>query len=170
MPLLSLSLSMSLYIAPPPRGTGQRGPSCHLTSYPAAWETAIVLEPTISPLRPGDPETLGAYRVASRIGSGGMGTVYLAHSPDGRPVAIKVIRPELAQDAGFRARFAAEIAAARRVTASCTARVLDAEPGATQPWFVTEYVEGVPLDRLVARQGPLPTSSVEGLAVGVAAA
>jgi eukaryotic-like serine/threonine-protein kinase len=129
-----------------------------------------VLEQTTSPLRPGDPETLGPYRVASRLGGGGMGTVYLAHAADGRPVAIKVIRPELAQDPGFRARFAAEIDAARRVTASCTARVLHAEPGATLPWFVTEYVEGVPLDRLVAEQGPLPVSSVEGLAVGVAAA
>jgi eukaryotic-like serine/threonine-protein kinase len=129
-----------------------------------------VLEPTTSPLRPGDPETLGPYRVASRLGSGGMGTVYLAHAAGGRPVAIKIIRPELAQDPAFRARFAAEIEAARRVTASCTARVLDAEPGAALPWFVTEYVEGIPLDRLVAAQGPLPPSSVEGLAVGVAAA
>jgi serine/threonine protein kinase len=129
-----------------------------------------MLEPTTSPLRPGDPETLGRYRVESRLGSGGMGTVYLARVPDGRPVAIKVIRPELAQDPSFRARFAAEVDAARRVTASCTARVLDAEPSAPLPWFVTEYVEGVPLDRLVARAGPLPTSSVEGLAVGVAAA
>jgi serine/threonine protein kinase len=129
-----------------------------------------VVEQTTSPLRPGDPETIGLYRVASRVGSGGMGTVYLAHAADGRPVAVKVIRPELAQDPAFRARFAAEIDAARRVTASCTARVLHAEPGATLPWFVTEYVDGVPLDRLVAEQGPLPSSSVEGLAVGVAAA
>jgi Protein kinase domain/Domain of unknown function (DUF4352) len=129
-----------------------------------------VVEQTTSPLRPGDPETIGPYRVASRVGSGGMGTVYLAHAADGRPVAVKVIRPELARDPAFRARFAAEIDAARRVTASCTARVLHAEPGATLPWFVTEYVDGVPLDRLVAEQGPLPSSSVEGLAVGVAAA
>jgi eukaryotic-like serine/threonine-protein kinase len=128
-----------------------------------------MLEPTTSPLRPGDPQTLGRYGVESRLGSGGMGTVYLARVPDGRRVAIKVIRPELAQDPLFRARFAAEVEAARRVTASCTARVLDAEPSAPLPWFVTEYVEGVPLDRLVAREGPLPTSGVEGLAVGVAA-
>jgi eukaryotic-like serine/threonine-protein kinase len=141
-----------------------------LTPWPAACETAKVLDETTSPLRPGDPEALGRYRVVSRLGSGGMGTVYLARTPDGHRVAIKVIRPELAQDPAFRARFAAEVDAARRVTASCTARVLDAEPSAPLPWFVTEYVEGVPLDRLVARDGPLPTSSVEGLAVGVAAA
>lgn len=55
-----------------------------------------MLEQTTSPLQTGDPEALGPYRVASRLGSGGMGTVYLAHAPDGRPVAIKVIRPELA--------------------------------------------------------------------------
>jgi uncharacterized membrane protein YgcG len=99
-----------------------------------------------------------------------MGTVYLAHAPDGRPLAIKVIRPELAVAGDFRARFAAELAAARRVTASCTARVVDADLRAEQPWIATEYIEGPPLDRLVAERGPLPPSSVEGLAVGVAAA
>ena len=125
---------------------------------------------TTAPLQPGDPETLGRFSVAARLGQGGMGTVYLAHGGDGQPVAIKVIRPELAGDAAFRARFAAEIGAARRITASCTARVLDAEPDAERPWFATEYVDGMPLDRLVATQGPLPPSSVEGLAVGVAAA
>ena len=112
-------------------------------------------ESTTSPLAPGDPEALGPYRVAARLGSGGMGTVYLAHAADGRPVAIKVIRPELVQDPGFRARFAAEIEAARRVTASCTARVLDADPRGARPWFATEYVEGTPLDparRPAARQ------------------
>lgn len=57
-----------------------------------------MLEPTTSPLRPGDPETLGPYQVASRLGTGGMDTVYLAHAAGGRPVAIKVIRPEVAQD------------------------------------------------------------------------
>ena len=131
---------------------------------------STVPQPTTSPLQPGDPETLGPFRVAARLGQGGMGTVYLAHGADRRPVAIKVIRPELAGDAAFRARFAAEIGAARRVTASCTARVLDAEPDAERPWFATEYVEGTPLDRLVATRGPLPPSGVEGLAVGVAAA
>ena len=131
---------------------------------------STVPQPTTSPLQPGDPETLGPFRVAARLGQGGMGTVYLAHGADQRPVAIKVIRPELAGDAAFRARFAAEIGAARRVTASCTARVLDAEPDAERPWFATEYVEGTPLDRLVATRGPLPPSGVEGLAVGVAAA
>ena len=66
-----------------------------------------MLEPTTSPLRPGDPETLGPYRVASRLGSGGMGTVYLAHAAGGRPVAIKVIRPEVAQDPARSGRVAA---------------------------------------------------------------
>jgi hypothetical protein len=131
---------------------------------------STVPQPTTSPLQPGDPETVGRFSVAARLGQGGMGTVYLAHDADRRPVAIKVIRPELAGDPAFRARFAGEIGAARRVTASCTARVLDAEPEAERPWFATEYVDGTPLDRLVATQGPLPPSSVEGLAVGVAAA
>ena len=62
-------------------------------------------------LQPGDPETIGPYRLRSRIGAGGMGVVYLASDSSGREVAIKLIRDELAADAGFRARFAREVRA-----------------------------------------------------------
>jgi eukaryotic-like serine/threonine-protein kinase len=143
-----------------------------LTADGALWETSRVWEASAAtlPLDPSDPSAVGPYRIAGRLGGGGMGTVYLAHAADGRAVALKVIRPELAGDPGFRARFAAELEAARRVTASCTARVVDADLTAAGPWIATEYVEGPPLDRLVAERGPLPPSGVEALAVGVAAA
>jgi len=102
-----------------------------------------------------------------------MGTVYLAGAPGGEPVAVKVVRADLARDPAFVARFAAEVTAARRVSGPCTARVLDASPeggphGA--PYLVTEYVEGPTLERAVRVSGPLPASHADGFALGTATA
>ena len=66
-------------------------------------------------LRPSDPATIGPYRLVGRIGSGGMGVVYLAEDDTGTRVAVKLIRDELAQDPSFRARFAREVRAGQRV-------------------------------------------------------
>ena len=100
-----------------------------------------------------------------------MGTVYLGRADSGGPpVAVKVVHPELAGDPEFRARFADEVAAARRVAPFCTARVVDADPAAHPPWLVTEYVDGVPLSAAVAEGGPLDPSTLHGVALGVAAA
>ena len=119
---------------------------------------------------PGDPAEVGPYRVLGRLGAGGMGTVYLAESPAGARVAVKVIRPELAGDVAFLDRFRREVDAARRVAGFCTAQVLDAKLDGPAPYLVTEYVDGVRLDLVVERDGPLAASNLEGLAVGVGAA
>ncbi|WP_436531468.1 serine/threonine protein kinase [Actinoplanes sp. HUAS TT8] len=121
-------------------------------------------------LRPADPEFIGKYRLLSRLGEGGMGAVYLAEAPDGRPVAVKVIRPEYAHDQQFRARFRSEVNRARQVPPFCTAEVLDADPDHETPYLVVEYVDGPSLNEVVAEGGPLGGGSLHGVAVGVASA
>jgi serine/threonine kinase PknH len=118
----------------------------------------------------GDPAELGGYRLSGQLGAGGMGRVYLAFTPGGRPVAVKVLRPELGDDPEFRARFRQEIVAARRVSGLFTAQVLDADPDGSPPWLVTAYVAGPSLAQAVATHGPLPERSVLLLAAGVAEA
>jgi predicted Ser/Thr protein kinase len=121
-------------------------------------------------LQPTDPRRLGAYTLLWRLGGGGMGVVYLGEAPDERLVAIKVIRPELADDPMFLARFRQEVEAASRVAGFCTARVIDADLEAGQPWFVTEYVDGPTLQQAVQRSGRLRDQSLSTFALGVAEA
>lgn len=122
------------------------------------------------PLRADDPQTVPGYRLAARLGAGGMGRVYLSHTQGGRPVAIKVVRPELAEDPAFRRRFRREVEAARRVRGAYTAELIDAEADGTPPWLATLYVPGPSLSEAVARRGPLPVPAVLWLVAGVAEA
>ena len=66
-------------------------------------------------LSPGDSESIGGYTLVDRLGSGGMGVVYLGRSASGRRVAVKVVHAQYAQDEEFRTRFRQEVAAVRRV-------------------------------------------------------
>jgi serine/threonine protein kinase len=122
----------------------------------------------VDALQPGDPLAVGKYRLLNRLGAGGMGRVYLGTSPGGRLVAVKLIRPELADDPDFRRRFAQEVHAARRVGGIFTAPVVDADPDGPQPWLVTAYVDGPSLAEAVVAQGPMPVDSVLILAAGLA--
>jgi hypothetical protein len=126
--------------------------------------------PPGEPLAGHEPRQIGPYTLISRLGAGGMGTVYLARGQGGRLVAVKVIRPDLAADEEFRRRFRQEVSAARRVAPFCTAEVLDADPDASAPYLVTEFIDGLRLDQAIARGGPLTSSTLTGLAVGVATA
>ena len=122
----------------------------------------------VEQLQAGDPQQVGGYRLLGRLGSGGMGRVFLGRSPGGRLVAVKVIRPELAAIEDFRARFAREVAAARLVSGFFTAPVVDADPGADEPWLVTGYVQGLSLADAVAQRGPMTPNGVVALARGLA--
>jgi serine/threonine protein kinase len=124
----------------------------------------------VEPLTSGDPSQVGRYRIHARLGAGGMGTVYLAFTPGGRPVAVKMIRPELADNADFRKRFRQEVDAARRVHGLYTAQVLDADPDASPPWLVTAFVPGLSLQEGVRSNGPLPVDAAIVLMAGVAEA
>ncbi|HKE66446.1 MAG TPA: protein kinase [Micromonosporaceae bacterium] len=122
------------------------------------------------PLRATDPRQLGEYRLLRRLGEGGMGSVYLAESGDGTPVALKVIREDLAEEPEFRRRFRGEVARAQEVPPFCTAEVLDADPDHDPPYLVVEYVDGPSLADVVADRGPLTPANLHGLAIGVATA
>jgi serine/threonine protein kinase len=122
------------------------------------------------PLQGDDPRRVSGYSLRARIGAGGMGSVYLSYSPGGRPVAVKVARPELAEDPGFRARFAQEVALATRVQGLYTAPVLDSDPDAPRPWLATAYIPAPSLATVLAAQGRLPKDTVAVLAAGVAEA
>jgi hypothetical protein len=115
-----------------------------------------------------DPRYIGPYRLLGRLGSGGMGHVFLGQSPGGRRVAVKVIRPELADAPDFRRRFAREVAAAQRVSGMFTAPVVDADPAAPQPWLVTAYVDGPSLADHIARTGAMAERDVLGLGCALA--
>lgn len=119
-------------------------------------------------LRTGDPTKVGEYTVLGRLGHGAMGRVFLARSPGGRPVAVKVIRSELSDDAGFRERFRLEVAAMRAVGGFWTAAVVDADPAAM--WLATEYVPGPTLLAAVTSHGPLPVPALRRLVAGLAEA
>ncbi|MGA5566470.1 protein kinase domain-containing protein [Streptomyces platensis] len=121
-------------------------------------------------LRAGDPAEIGGYPLEARLGSGGMGTVFLARTSSGRPVAIKLIHPQFAADDEFRIRFRQEVAAARRVSGAFTAAVVDAAPEAEQPWMATTYIQGHTLARRIAIKGPLSGAELRRLAIGLAEA
>ncbi len=125
---------------------------------------------TSTPLTAGDPVRVGRYRLLARLGQGGMGRVYLARSPGGRAVAVKVVRQALLRDEGFRRRFVREVAAARRVTGFFTAAVVDADPEGDPAWLATEYVPGLSLQEAVARHGVWPQEAVRGLGAALAEA
>ncbi|WP_234386555.1 serine/threonine-protein kinase, partial [Streptomyces sp. ERV7] len=103
----------------------------------------------------------------ARLGSGGMGQVYLARSPGGRLVAVKVVRPDLARDAEFRRRFAREVTAARRVNGAFTAGVVDADPDGSPAWLAVVYVPGVSLAEAISGHGPWPVQPVLALGAGL---
>jgi eukaryotic-like serine/threonine-protein kinase len=124
----------------------------------------------MQPLTSDDPATIGGYRLEARLGSGGMGRVYLAFTPAGRPVALKVVRSDLGDDQDFRIRFQREIQAAQRVRGLYTAELIDADPAATPPWLVTAYVPGPSVEEVIDHDGPMPEAMVFRLIAGVAEA
>ncbi|KUN86952.1 protein kinase domain-containing protein [Streptomyces griseoruber] len=119
------------------------------------------------PLHKGDPKALGGYRIVDRLGSGGMGVVYLGRSRSGRDVAVKLVHAQYAEDGVFRARFRQEIEAVRKVSGAFTAPVVDADPEAPRPWMATQYVPGAALSARIRDTGPLKGAELRRLALGL---
>jgi serine/threonine protein kinase len=115
-----------------------------------------------------DPQEIGPYRLIARLGQGGMGVVYLAESEGGDNVAVKVLRPELARDPAFLARFRREVEVYRRVGGVCCAHYVHAEVNASPPWLATEYVAGPTLAEHVSSRGAISGPRLAGLAAGIA--
>ncbi|WP_405011617.1 serine/threonine-protein kinase [Kitasatospora sp. NBC_01539] len=128
------------------------------------------LPSVFQPLHPDDPREVGGYRLFARLGAGGMGRVYLSYTPGGRPVALKVVRPEFAEDGEFRRRFAQEVTSAQRIHGLYTAQVIDSGADADAPWLVTAYVPGPSLQQVIREHGALPVRTVLLLIGGIAEA
>ncbi|WP_326812014.1 serine/threonine protein kinase [Streptomyces scopuliridis] len=121
----------------------------------------------LQPLRAGDPTTVGNFRLVGRLGQGAMGVVYLGYRST-RPVAVKVVRPQLAEDEYFRKRFALELEAIRRVGGFHTAALVDADSQAATPWIATQYINAPSLLELLEQHGPVSELGAWWLAAGLA--
>jgi serine/threonine protein kinase len=121
------------------------------------------------PLRPGDPRRLGRYRLGGRIeGIPSDDPVFIGLGPDGREVAISLLRGDWAHDAAARDRFAAEAAVAKRVPPFCAARVLDAGLDDEDAYLVSEYVPGPSLLEMVAAEGVRDGHDLDAVAIAMA--
>lgn len=124
----------------------------------------------VLPLEPDDPVAIGGHRLVGRLGSGGMGIVYLGRTGDGGLAAVKTALPEDADDPHVRRRYQSEVVCARKAPPDRTARVLVDGTAETPPFIVTEYVDGPPLSQVVQTGGPLRADRLHALALGVAQA
>ncbi|MBD2757970.1 serine/threonine protein kinase [Yimella sp. cx-573] len=116
----------------------------------------------------GRERKIGPYRLLGQLGEGGMGVVFRALAPTGDEVAIKVLRPHVAYDSKARERLRREVAVLTRVRADGVAGVIDADVDGEQPYLVTEYVPGPPLDEVVEERGPLSPAQLVTLGRGLA--
>ncbi|MFD7783330.1 serine/threonine-protein kinase [Streptomyces nojiriensis] len=122
-------------------------------------------------LLPGDPPEIGGYRLLARLGSGGMGEVFLARTASGRALALKTVHRELSLDADFAHRFDREIRTSDRVRSPWTVSVVDfSAPGASPQWLATEYVPAPSLGDWVRGWGPLQAPAVRSLGQQLSAA
>jgi serine/threonine protein kinase len=117
-----------------------------------------------------DPLVLGRFRLLGRLGAGGMGRVYLGRGPSGELVAVKMMHTRIADDPGFRGRFASEVALSQKIDSPGVARLVDADADAALPWLAMEYLPAPSLEEAVVSEGPLDEPSLGVLALRLAEA
>lgn len=115
-------------------------------------------------------DRIGRYRLLETLGEGGMGVVHLGVDPEGRKVAIKVLRPAVAGDTTALRRLAREVDTMRRVHSPHVAEIIDADVTAERPYIITQFVPGRTLEQTVETDGPLAGAALQRLATGLAAA
>ncbi|WP_242903994.1 serine/threonine-protein kinase [Actinomadura terrae] len=120
------------------------------------------------PLEPTDPRRLGVYHLTERLGEGGQGVVYLGRTDGGPQVAVKLFHAQPPDDPDD--MFGREMEAAKQVARFCTAQVLDSGTIGSRRYIVSEYIDGPPLSRVVAEDGPRRGSALDRLAIATATA
>lgn len=105
-------------------------------------------------LRAGDPEQIGPWQIINRLGSGGMGIVYMGTNGT-RAAAIKVVRDFLLEDPASRTRIAREVETLQRVKSEFVAEIVGSDVNGNPAWIATDYVDGPSLKTLVEKEGPL---------------
>ena len=120
----------------------------------------------MEPLRPADPRTVGPWQLLNRIGSGGMGVVFMAQRGT-QLAALKVVRDSYLDDANARARFKREVNTLRRVSGPFVAAIIDADMDANPAWIASEFVEGPDLKAHVDVHGAFEPAQWELLAAGL---
>jgi hypothetical protein len=125
-------------------------------------ESAALRQAGAAPLRPADPERIGPYVPLALLGSGGMGRVYLARPADDGPglFAVKVIRPEYAEDPTFRRRFEQEALVHGRVRSPRAPRLCGTGFQDELLWMATEYLAALDLTEAVREDGALESGAV----------
>ena len=112
-------------------------------------------------------EELGGYRLIRRLGTGGAGTVWLAEDGGGTRVALKAMHPAMAASEESRQRLERETRTVNSVRSPFVAHIVDAETEASQPFVVSEYVEGPTLAEILV-SGPVPLRGVAALSYHLA--
>jgi serine/threonine-protein kinase len=106
----------------------------------------------------------GRYRIDSRLGDGGMAEVFLGHDLLlNRPVAVKVLRQQFAQDVNVRIRFEREAQAAANFSHAHIVEVYDVGEQDQIPYIVMEYVQGETLKQVIDDEGPFDADDVSAL-------
>lgn len=120
-------------------------------------------------LRPSDPEQIGPWQIVNRLGSGGMGIVYMGNNGT-RAAAIKIVREFLLEDPSSRARLSREVAILRKIKGKYVAEIVGADIDSNPAWIATNYVDGPSLKTLIENEGPLSEEKWRELALGLMSA
>ena len=120
-------------------------------------------------LKKGDPDQIGPWQVINRLGSGGMGIVYLGTNGT-RSAAIKVVRDFLLEDVNYKARLNREVATLKKVKSKFVAEIIDSDVESIPAWIATNYVDGPSLKTAIENEGKLTEAEWMEFALGIISA